>query len=278
MEIFKTKKELAAFLKSRKATSIGFVPTMGALHAGHLSLIKQAKAENDLVVASIFVNPIQFNNASDLKKYPRTLESDAKMLEKAGCDVVFAPSEKEMYPKKPTETYDFGKLEKVMEGKFRPGHFNGVAIVVKRLFEIVQPQKAYFGEKDFQQLAIIRELVKKEKMKIDIVACPIIREKDGLAMSSRNARLDKAQRSIAPIIHKTIRDAADLAGLMPVKNIEVWVKKVLSRADHIQIEYVTIANEKTLQAVKTGDTPGEKRIFIACFLGDVRLIDNVKIQ
>ncbi len=201
-----TKNELQNALKAQGTNPIiGFVPTMGALHEGHLSLVRQAKRESEIVVVSIFVNPIQFNNSDDLQKYPRDLDRDLDLLKEVGCDIVFAPSEAEMYPENPTESYAFGDLETVMEGAFRPGHFNGVAIVVKRLFDLIKPTAAYFGEKDFQQLAIIRALTEKENLSVEIVGCPIIREKDGLAMSSRNVRLSAEDRRIAPQIYKTLR-------------------------------------------------------------------------
>ena len=206
MKIYTSIKELQSDvldLRSREI-SIGFIPTMGTLHKGHLSLLQRSKDENDISLCSIFVNPIQFNNKQDLEKYPRTLEEDCRKLEQAGCDIVFAPSVDEMYPEKVKMQYDFGHLDKVMEGKHRPGHFNGMAVVVKKLFDICIPHRAYFGEKDFQQLMIIRELVKMNKIPVTVIGCAIIREDDGLAMSSRNTRLSPHERSIAPEIHKTL--------------------------------------------------------------------------
>ncbi|HFB61616.1 MAG TPA: pantoate--beta-alanine ligase, partial [Bacteroidetes bacterium] len=196
MKKFTTIKETKEYLSGQKAAgkTIGFVPTMGALHEGHLELMRRARKENDLLVVSIFVNPIQFNNPDDLKKYPRTLEDDMEKLKSVDCNVLFAPDAAEMYPEKVTTQYDFGELDKVMEGKFRPGHFNGVAVVVKKLFDIVQPHRAYFGEKDFQQLAIIKKLVEMENIPVEIVPCPIVRDPAGLAMSSRNRLLTPEQR------------------------------------------------------------------------------------
>ena len=198
MEIFKTIPELKNYLSKVKSTgsSIGFVPTMGALHQGHISLIKQACNENSKVVCSIFVNPIQFNNKEDLIKYPRNTDADIKVLQENNCDILFLPDNEEMYPEPVTTIYEFGQLDKVLEGKFRAGHFNGVAIVVKKLFDIVEADKAYFGEKDYQQLAVIKELVKKINIPIDIIPCPTLRESDGLALSSRNIRLSEHERRI----------------------------------------------------------------------------------
>lgn len=200
MHIFNTISETQQYLKAqqRAGKTIGFVPTMGALHAGHISLIERAKTENDLAVCSIFVNPTQFNNSDDLKKYPRTLERDCEMLRPVGCDVVFAPSAEEMYPSLPQLKMDFGTLETIMEGKFRPGHFNGVGIVVSKLFNIVKPDKAYFGLKDLQQVAVIRRMVQELSFDLEIIPCPTLRETDGLAMSSRNTRLSPEARALAP--------------------------------------------------------------------------------
>ena len=225
MEIFDEIQLLKTKLTELKGQgkSIGFVPTMGALHQGHLSLIEKSNLENDYTVCSIFVNPIQFNNPNDLEKYPRNLDGDIEMLNAQLCDFIFAPTVTEMYPKYlPKEEFYFGYLEEVMEGKFRPGHFYGVAVVVKRLFDIVEPNKAYFGIKDFQQLTIIRELVRYSQLPIEIVACPIIREADGLAMSSRNVRLSKEQRQAAPFIYQTLLKVKKKATELPIEELKAW--------------------------------------------------------
>lgn len=260
-----------------KGRSIGFVPTMGALHQGHLSLIERSVQENDVTVCSIFVNPIQFNNPEDLEKYPRNVEADLTMLEKTGCDLVFVPSVAEMYPEQVLEHHYFGHLENVMEGAFRPGHFNGVAVVVKRLFNIVKPDKSYFGEKDFQQLAIIREMVKIEQIPIEIIGCPIVREPDGLAMSSRNARLSEEERAIAPEIYRILCEAVALAPAKSVLEIEQWVAEAVEKEPAFRLEYFCIVDAKTLQHAESWDNPNGIRGCIALWLGDVRLIDNIRI-
>jgi pantoate--beta-alanine ligase len=254
--------------------SSGFVPTMGALHAGHIELIRRSVRENDITGCSIFVNPIQFNNPEDLEKYPRTLEADVALLEEAGCDLVFVPSVKEMYPAPVTEKYDFGPLEQVMEGAHRPGHFNGVAVVVKKLFDIFQSDKAYFGEKDYQQLAIIRALVKLKNIPVEIVPCPTVREADGLAMSSRNRRLTAAERAIAPEIYRTLDLAADLAGIKSVANVKKLSTDHLTEKGFI-VDYFEIADTVTLQPVTKWDEAPEVIGCVAAFLGNVRLIDNL---
>jgi pantoate--beta-alanine ligase len=250
MILCRTKTELQDTLKAQGTNPIiGFVPTMGGLHEGHLSLVRQARRENEVVVASVFVNPIQFNNAEDLEKYPRDLERDLKMLQAVGCDIVFAPEDSEMYPEAPTESYDFGTLETVMEGAFRPGHFNGVAVVVKRLFDLVNPTTAYFGEKDFQQLALIRALVEKENLAVEIVACPTIREHDGLAMSSRNTRLPAEDRRIAPQIQKILRDCRDLVDSFTPTQVKTYAEEQLKKIPRTKLEYFEIVNAKTLQPI-----------------------------
>jgi len=214
MKLLETVAETQAHvaLLKQEGQQIGFVPTMGALHLGHISLIRRARQENAVVICSIFVNPIQFNNPDDLAKYPRTLESDAAMLDEAGCDAVFAPTTVEMYPEPDTTIFDFGMLDKVMEGKFRPGHFNGVAIVVRHLLEIVRPDVVYFGEKDFQQLTIVRKMVDMLSLPVRIVTCPIVRETDGLAMSSRNQRLLPQERAVAPLLYTALVNYPRLEG------------------------------------------------------------------
>lgn len=264
---------------SRKSKqTIGFVPTMGALHAGHLSLLSQAKKENDFCVVSIFVNPTQFNNLEDLEKYPRTEENDLKLLEEAGCDAVFIPTVNEIYPEElSSEVFDFNGLEFQMEGKFRPGHFDGVGTVVKRLFEIVQPDNAYFGEKDFQQLRIIQQMVHTQKMELNIVPVPIKREDDGLAMSSRNQRLSAEMREEAPFIYQTLKEAADFFKTHTVEETRAFVDKQFEN-NILKIEYFEIADEETLLPVVQKEDSENIRAFIAVFAGDIRLIDNLKLK
>ena len=257
--------------------TIGFVPTMGALHEGHITLIRQAAAENDFVVVSIFVNPIQFNNQEDLAKYPRTLEADVQKLEETGCKLVFAPSADEMYPEPDLTEFDFGQLDKVMEGKFRPGHFKGVAIVVKKLFEIVTPTKAYFGEKDFQQLAIIKKMVSMLKMSLEIVACPIIREPDGLAMSSRNARLTAEERFEAPVIYKALSGIKENYSWFIPDGVKQLVKGEIQESPYFRIEYVEVADTLTLQPLDDWQDAEHAVICVAVYIGQVRLIDNIEL-
>lgn len=263
--------------KHNSGLKVGFVPTMGALHDGHLSLINRAKKENDIVVSSVFVNPIQFNNPTDLEKYPRTPELDIEKLKQAGCDAVFMPSVDEMYPEKVEDHYDFGDLERVMEGACRPGHFNGVAIVVRKLFEIVNPDRAYFGEKDFQQLAIIKKMVLNLNMNLEIVPCPIIRENDGLAMSSRNVRLNETERAIAPQIYATLNDAASHKPEMTPAELRQYALDKFAKIKEFDVEYVEITDEINLKSIENWNECEHARIFVALQLGPVRLIDNVRI-
>lgn len=263
--------------KHNLGLKVGFVPTMGALHDGHLSLINRAKKENDIVVSSVFVNPIQFNNPTDLEKYPRTPERDIEKLEQAGCDAVFMPSVEEMYPEKVEEHYDFGDLERVMEGACRPGHFNGVAVVVRKLFEITNPDRAYFGEKDFQQLAIIKKMVQNLNMNLEIVPCPIIRENDGLAMSSRNVRLNETERAIAPQIFATLNDATTKKDSMSPVEMRQYALDKFAAIKEFDVEYVEITDEINLKSIKSWNECEHARIFVALQLGPVRLIDNVRI-
>ncbi len=278
MNLFETITETLSFSEKARNSgkTIGFVPTMGALHEGHLSLVRYAKAENDLVIVSIFVNPIQFNNPDDLKKYPRTIEKDLEMLESVGCDVVFYPSEKEMYPEKSGKTYDFGNLATVMEGAFRPGHFNGVAIVVHKLFDITRPHKAYFGEKDYQQLQIIRALVRNERLDVEIIPCPISRESDGLARSSRNERLTPPYRRAAPYIHMVLEEARSLSPAHTAEQIISYVNMKFKDHPLLKLEYFSIADGESLQPVSGHIIPGSYG-FIAVFAGEIRLIDNIKL-
>lgn len=257
--------------------TIGFVPTMGALHKGHISLIEKSVNQCNTTFASIFVNPIQFNNPLDLQTYPRTIESDITLLEQAGCDVVFIPEVSDMYPNgtAQTESYNFGTLETVMEGAFRPGHFNGVAVVVKRLFNLIPATIAYFGLKDFQQVAVIRALVEQERIPIQIVACPTIREADGLAMSSRNMRLTPEQRLQAVHISKTLFTAQQMAQKNSVEDVKKFVINTLNNVPLLSVEYFEIVDQKTLQPVNTWNKPCVG--CIAVNVGMVRLIDNVSL-
>ncbi len=276
MRIVTTAGELRRELEGAEGV-VGFVPTMGALHAGHVSLVERARRECGTVVASVFVNPTQFNDPDDLKKYPRTPEADAEMLEKAGADLVYMPDVQDVYPEPDTRVFDFGALERVMEGAHRPGHFNGVAQVVSRLFEVVKPGRAYFGEKDFQQLAIIREMVKRLGLAVEIVGCVIVRDADGLALSSRNARLNAAQRAAAPKIYETLALAATQKANMSPEEVAEWAAARIDADSELKTEYVSVADAATLQPASCWDTPGEKRIFAAVRAGDIRLIDNVTI-
>lgn len=278
MKTFDSISGISRFLRSVKESgkTIGFVPTMGALHRGHLSLMQKAKEENDKLVVSVFVNPLQFNNPEDLEKYPRNIEHDRMLLEGVGCDVLFNPGIKEMYPEPGSTQYDFGLLEKVMEGPSRPGHFNGVAVVVKKLFDIIRPDKAYFGEKDFQQLAIIQKLVKMENLPVQIVPCPIVRENDGLAMSSRNERLTTGKRQIAPFVYQTLKEAAKKSSAMTPDEVRLFVRNRFQDEPDFKLEYFEIADDKELQPVKNWNEADGILGFVAAWLGNVRLIDNMR--
>ncbi len=277
MELFRKKENLTQHIQTLKSKGliIGFVPTMGALHDGHLTLVRQAQAECDVVVVSIFVNPTQFNNKDDLRFYPRKEAEDLAMLEKIGCNIVFAPDEKEMYPEPDTRQFNLGPLASTMEGEFRPGHFNGVAQVVTKLFEIVQPYKAYFGQKDFQQLAIITAITKELKYPIEIVPVPTVREQDGLAMSSRNERLTQEQRAMAPVIYKTLKSAVELQHSMTVEEVEQWVIHQIHTSSTMKVEYFKIVNAETLRPIRNWHEKCKIIGCIAVYCGDVRLIDNI---
>lgn len=281
MEIFSKKQPLIVFLSKLKAQnkSIGFVPTMGALHEGHLSLLKKAKKKNDIVVVSIFVNPTQFDNNDDLIKYPKTLENDIKLLKKVNCDVLFNPSVDEIYAKNIiAKDFSFDGLEHEMEGKFRLGHFNGVGTIVKTLFEIVEPDKAYFGEKDFQQLQIIKNMVKNHDLDVKVKGCPIFREVDGLAMSSRNVRLSKAHREAAPFIYKVLKKVKEKFKTDSISKINDWVKQEFNNHPLLKLEYFNVADEKTLKTTEEKNQKKKYRAFIAVFAGEIRLIDNIKLK
>ena len=279
MKVFYKKETLERHLKTlNKNTSVGFVPTMGALHKGHLSLIERAKAENDIVVVSIFVNPTQFDNKRDLIKYPKDLKKDIGFLKNVKCDVVFSPDADEIYDKKiKAEAFDFDGLENEMEGKHRKGHFDGVGTIVKKLLEIVMPDIAYFGEKDFQQLQIVKKLVEKNHLPVKIEGCTIFRELDGLAMSSRNTRLTKSQREEAPFIYKTLSRAKEKFKTESINTVTNWVKNQFKNNPILDLEYFEIANEATLKSAKHKRKGNNYRAFIAIFVGEVRLIDNMAL-
>ena len=279
MLVFAKIKSVQEKLKSLKnGTTIGFVPTMGALHEGHLSLVEKAKKENDIVVVSIFVNPTQFDNADDLINYPKTIDTDLSLLKSAYCDIVFTPTAEEIYADDiQSQSFDFDGLEFQMEGKFRAGHFNGVGTIVERLFEIVKPHKAYFGEKDFQQIQIIRKMAEKRKLTVKIIACPIHREKDGLAMSPRNMRLTKEQRAAAPFIYETLMKAKNKFGTENASEVVKWVENEFKNHPILRLEYIEIADEDTLLPVETKNSAKKYRAFIAVFAGNIRLIDNISL-
>jgi len=259
--------------------SLGLVPTMGALHEGHLSIIKKAKIENDLVIVSIFVNPTQFDKAEDLKNYPVTINTDLKLLEEIDCDFVFIPTADEIYNSNiVSEKFDFKGLDKVMEGEHRKGHFDGVGTIVKMLFEIIKPTRAYFGEKDFQQLQIIKIMVELKGLPIQIVACEIFREKDGLAMSSRNTRLNDAQRNAAPLIYRSLLKCKELFPEKDMNFIKDYIDTKFKKNAYLQLEYFEIANVKTLSPANDIDKNEKYRAFIAAFSGSVRLIDNIALN
>lgn len=273
MEIARTRSRLAELLESRRRDGIGFVPTMGALHSGHMSLVSRARLENDTIVVSVFVNPTQFNDPDDLKNYPRTEEADARLLEMAGADIVFMPTPDEIYPEPDTRVFDFGLLDKVMEGATRPGHFNGVAQVVSRLFDLVKPARAYFGEKDFQQMAIIRKMVADMGYGIEIVGCPIVRDTDGLALSSRNTLLDVQRRAAAPKIYAALSEGIALKSTMSPAEVEKAVAEKIDGDPLLKTIYCKIVDSDTLE--DAADWNGSRRGCVAVQVGDVRLIDNV---
>ena len=258
--------------------TVGLVPTMGALHQGHASLVERAVKENDVVVVSVFVNPTQFNDKNDLKNYPRTLEADCTLLEKIGADIAFAPSVEEMYPTEDTRQFSFAPIDTVMEGACRPGHFNGVAQIVSKLFYAVEPDKAYFGEKDFQQLAIIREMVRQLDMKLEIVGCPIVREADGLAMSSRNTLLTADERQRALTISRTLFASLDYAAGNSLAATKAFVEEKINSTPGLELEYYQIVDGNTLQEINEWSDSDYIVGCIALFCGKIRLIDNIKYK
>ncbi len=281
MPLIKTCKELKSRLDALDwRGQLALVPTMGALHRGHIALVEKALSENDNVVVSIFVNPTQFNNKEDLKKYPKSLIADVALLDDISKRLlIFAPSIKEVYGSDiASNSYDFEGLDKVMEGSFRAGHFNGVATVVEALFKMVGPNRAYFGEKDFQQLQIIKKLVAKKQLPIEIIGCPIVREANGLAMSSRNERLPKALRMEASFIYKTLQDAKDKFGTKSARFVVDWVKRQFEKHTHLELEYIQIADVDSLSPVPRKKKSGKYRAFVAVYAGGIRLIDNIALN
>lgn len=277
MRVVKTISELKSLISGCKQENktVGLVPTMGALHTGHKSLIDRARKENDIVVVSVFVNPTQFNNKQDLATYPRTEERDCALLEAAGCDVVFMPAVEEVYPEPDNRQFDLGAVAEVMEGAHRPGHFNGVAQIVSKLFGFVEPDRAYFGEKDFQQIAVIRKMVQLEGFKLQIVACPIKREDDGLALSSRNVRLTAEQRQLAPNIYRVLKESCNFAKSHTVAETEKFVVDSLNALPQMEVEYYSIVDALTMQPVSDWADADSITGCITVYCGEVRLIDNI---
>ena len=280
MKVFKTKTELKTYFNrySSKNFTIGFVPTMGALHNGHLSLIKESIKNNQITVASIFVNPTQFDKKEDLENYPRTLESDLSMLQGVSCDIAFIPSIEEIYADTVgANHFEFDGLEIQMEGKFRKGHFNGVGTIVKKLFEIVTPTNAYFGEKDFQQLQIIRKMVQKNQLPVSVIGCPIFREENGLAMSSRNQLLSEKEKEEGAIIYEILHEVKQLINKESIEKINSWVAAQFDKKSLFELEYFVIADEETLIPASTISSNKNYRAFIAVHAGKVRLIDTTAL-
>lgn len=280
MKVVHTIKDLQAELSALKVQGkkVGLVPTMGALHAGHASLVKRSVSENGVTVVSVFVNPTQFNDKNDLEKYPRTLEADCSLLEECGAALVFAPSVSEMYPEPDTRQFSYAPLDTVMEGAFRPGHFNGVCQIVSKLFDAVQPDRAYFGEKDFQQLAIIREMVRQLNYSLEIVGCPIVREEDGLALSSRNKRLSAEERENALNISHTLFKSRNFAATHTVSETQKMVEDAIEAAPGLCLEYFEIVDGNTLQKINDWENTSYAVGCITVFCGEVRLIDNIKYK
>ena len=277
MIIIRTVRELQAAMQQHRGQgqSIGLVPTMGALHQGHLSLMNRAREDNDIVVASVFVNPTQFNNPDDLRTYPRTEEADCQAMESVGVDYAFIPTVEEIYPEPDTRVFDLGPVAEVMEGAMRPGHFNGVAQIVSKLFAWTLPTRAYFGEKDYQQIAVIRKMAELEGFDFDIVACPILRHEDGLAMSSRNVRLSPEQRGIAPMIRKVLLDSLELKETMTVSEVKQFVVEKIDSVNGLTTEYYEIVDSKTMQPIAAW-TDAETAVgCVTVYCGEVRLIDNI---
>ena len=278
MKVVTTVKALREALAEVNPQGVGFVPTMGALHAGHRSLVERARKENETVVVSVFVNPTQFNDKGDLKRYPRTPEADAALLEAAGADLVLMPSVEEIYPEPDTRQFDFGEVDKVMEGATRPGHFNGVAQVVSRLFDMVKPARAYFGEKDFQQIAVIKAMVAQLGLEVEIVECPIIRAEDGLALSSRNELLTTEHRAIAPAIYRTLQAAVEKSHTLTPAELKAWVEAEINGTELLKANYYQSVDALTMQEVEAWSDAERIQGCIAVQAGEIRLIDNIRIR
>ena len=278
MQVVTTIAALREALQTKDQLGVGFVPTMGALHAGHRSLVERARRENETVVVSVFVNPTQFNDKNDLTRYPRTPEADAALLEAAGADVVFMPSVEEVYPEPDTRQFDFGRVDKVMEGATRPGHFNGVAQVVSRLFQMVEPARAYFGEKDFQQIAVIKAMVAQLGFTVEIVECPIIRDVDGLALSSRNQLLTPAHRAAAPEIYAALQGAVERSKELSPAELKAWVVEEVERSGLLKVIYYQSVDALSLEEVDKWSDSERIQGCIAVQAGEIRLIDNIRIR
>ena len=275
MIVVETIKKLKQELEKYNSKNIGFVPTMGALHSGHISLVERCVKENDVCVVSVFVNPTQFNDKADLERYPRTEEADKKLLEAAGCDIVFMPKVEEMYPEEDTRVFNFGSIETVMEGKYRPGHFNGVAQIVSKLFDAVEPTRSYFGEKDFQQVAIIRDMVRQLNLPVEIIACPIIREESGLARSSRNELLSAEERKKAALISQVLSKSVNFAKEMSVDEVKNWVIDQFKTDEVFRMDYYDIVDGNSLQSISSWNESDYIVGCIAVYCGKIRLIDNI---
>jgi pantoate--beta-alanine ligase len=280
MIVYRTSSDLKQHLETlrNQGKSIALVPTMGALHEGHASLVRKAAEENDATVVTIFVNPTQFSDPFDLEKYPRTLEQDLELLRSLKVQLVFAPSVKEMYPEEDRRTFNLGNLDKVLEGEYREGHFTGVAQIVTKLFQLVQPTRAYFGQKDFQQLVIVKRLVELMGAPIEVVGCPIVRDEDGLALSSRNSRLSPEERKLAPFIHQTLKLAREKKGTMSPEQVRAWVWKRFEQQGYMRLDYFEIVDDKTLIPINNWNEENSKVGCIAVHLGEIRLIDNLKFN
>jgi pantoate--beta-alanine ligase len=280
MLVLHTIKEIEEIITLQKLEghTIGFVPTMGALHQGHISLINYSKQQTDITVCSIFVNPTQFNNASDLSHYPRTPEADIKLLEAAGCDILYMPDVNDVYPKSDTRQFDFGYLDTILEGAKRPGHFNGVGQVVSILLEGVKPDKAFFGSKDYQQVMVVKSLVKQLDLPVEIIACPILREDDGLAMSSRNTRLSIEERKIAALVPKLMQDAIEIVKEKGIAAAKTFINERVSKIPDMKLEYYEVCDAETLELINEFNPSHKTVSLIALFVGNIRLIDNWMIN
>lgn len=280
MQVFQQISEIKTYISSQKQQhkTIGFVPTMGALHQGHISLINESKKVCDITVCSIFVNPTQFNNANDLTRYPRTPEVDRQLLEQAGCDVLYMPDVKDIYPTTDTRQFNFGYIDTILEAEHRPGHYNGVGQVVSILLTGIEPNKAFFGSKDYQQVMIVRTLVKQLKLPVEIISCPILREDDGLAMSSRNMLLTPEERKIASLVPKMMEGARDIVKQIGVSAAKLYILNEVAQVPIMKLDYYEVCDTETLEPL-TALEPNQQAIsLIAVFVGNIRLIDNLMIN